>query len=86
MERCNPHAWRTPEVGDEAIVCDVCEYRLDLARDITPEVQTEIVREYRRHFGPIVGGALRGGAGGCPDGGRAARARSHRRRGGERVA
>ena len=56
MERCNPHAWRTPEVGDEALVCDVCEYRLDLARDITPEVQTEIVHEYRRHFGPIVGG------------------------------
>ena len=56
MERCNPHAWRTPEVGDAALVCDVCEYRLDLARDITPAVQAEIVREYRRHYGPIVGG------------------------------
>ena len=56
MERCNPHAWRTPEVGDAALVCDICEHRLDLAHDITPAVQAEIVREYRRHNGPIVGG------------------------------
>ena len=56
MERCNPHAWRTPEVGDEALVCDVCEHRLDLARGITPAVQAGVVREYRRHNGPIVGG------------------------------
>ena len=55
MERCNPHAWRTPVVGDEALVCDVCETRLDLARDITPEVQADILRDYRRHHGPIVG-------------------------------
>lgn len=56
MERCGPHAWRTPAVGDAALVCDVCEHRLDLASDITPEVQAEIVRKYRRHYGPIVGG------------------------------
>ena len=56
MERCNPHAWRTPTVGDAALVCDVCEHRLDLVRDITSEVRAEIVREYRRHYGPIVGG------------------------------
>lgn len=56
MERCNPHAWRTPEAGDAALVCDVCEHRLDLAHDITPEVREDIVREYRRNFGPIVGG------------------------------
>ena len=56
MERCSPHAWRTPTVGDEALVCDVCESRLDLVRDITAEVKAEIVREYRRHNGPIVGG------------------------------
>ena len=55
MERCSPHAWRTPAVGDEALVCDVCETRLDLARDISPDVQTDIVRDYRRHHGPIVG-------------------------------
>ena len=55
MERCDPHAWRTPVVGDEALVCDVCESRLDLARDITAEVKAEIVREYGRHNGPIVG-------------------------------
>ena len=54
MERCNPHAWRTPVVGDTALVCDVCEHRLDLARDITPEVQADLLRDYRRHFGPIV--------------------------------
>ena len=54
MERCSPHAWRTPVVGDEALVCDVCESRLDLARDITPQAQADIVRDYRRHFGPIV--------------------------------
>ena len=54
MERCNPHPWRTPAVGDAALVCDVCERRLDLARDITPEAQADIVRDYRRHFGPIV--------------------------------
>ena len=54
MERCNPHAWRTPVVGDAALVCDVCERRLDLARDITPEVQADLLRDYRRHFGPIV--------------------------------
>lgn len=56
MERCNPHAWRTPTVGDAALVCDVCEHRLDLVRDITSEVRAEIVREYRRYYGPIVGG------------------------------
>ena len=56
MERCSPHAWRTPAVGDEALICDVCEHRLDLARDITAQVKAEIVREYRRHNGPIVGG------------------------------
>lgn len=56
MERCSPHAWRTPAPGDEALVCDVCEHRLDLARDITAQVKAEIVREYRRHNGPIVGG------------------------------
>ena len=56
MERCSPHAWRTPVVGDKALVCDVCESRLDLARDLTDEVKAEIVREYRRHNGPIVGG------------------------------
>lgn len=55
MERCNPHAWRTPALGDRALVCDVCEARLDLARDITPEVQADILRDYRRHHGPIVG-------------------------------
>ena len=55
MERCSPHAWRTPVVGDAALVCDVCEHCLDLARDITAEVKAEIVREYRRHNGPIVG-------------------------------
>ncbi|MDE0391640.1 MAG: hypothetical protein OXI57_06165, partial [Rhodospirillales bacterium] len=54
MERCSPHAWRTPVVGDPALVCDVCEHRLDLARDITPEVQADLLRDYRRHFGPIV--------------------------------
>ena len=52
MERCNPHAWRTPVVGDEALVCDVCETRLDLARDITPDVQADILRDYH---GPVVG-------------------------------
>ena len=56
MERCSPHAWRTPAEGDEALVCDVCESRLDLVRDITTEAKAEIVREYRRHNGPIVGG------------------------------
>ena len=56
MERCSPHAWRTPAVGDEDLVCDVCESRLDLVRDITAEAKAEIVREYRRHNGPIVGG------------------------------
>ena len=56
MERCSPHAWRTPAVGDEALVCDVCESRLDLVRDITAAARAEIVREYRRHNGPIVGG------------------------------
>ena len=56
MEQCSPHSWRTPLVGDEALVCDVCENRLDLSREITPEVKAEIVREYRRHNGPIVGG------------------------------
>ena len=55
MERCNPHAWRTPAPGDRALVCDVCEAWLDLARDITPEVQADILRDYRRHHGPIVG-------------------------------
>lgn len=54
MERCNPHPWRTPAVDDSALVCDVCGCRLDLARDITPEAQADIVRDYRRHFGPIV--------------------------------
>ena len=56
MERCSPHAWRTPEVGDLALACDVCECRLDLVRDITPEVQANIMRDYRRHFGSIVSG------------------------------
>lgn len=56
MERCNTHAWRTPVVGDAALVCDVCEHRMDLARDVTAEVKVEILREYRRHYGPIVGG------------------------------
>ena len=55
MERCSPHAWRTPAIGDEALVCDVCETRLDLARDISPELQADILRDYRRHHGPIVG-------------------------------
>ena len=54
MAQCSPHAWRTPVVGDPALVCDVCEHRLDLAHDITPEVQAELLRDYRRHFGPIV--------------------------------
>ena len=54
MAQCSPHAWRTPVVGDPALVCDVCEHRLDLAHDITPEVQAELLRDYRRHYGPIV--------------------------------
>ena len=56
MERCSPHAWRTPVVGDLALICDECECRLDLARHITAEVQANIMRDYRRHFGPIVSG------------------------------
>ena len=56
MERCNPHAWRTPVVGDVALVCDVCEHRMDLAREVTAEVRADILREYRRQYGPIVGG------------------------------
>lgn len=55
MERCSPHEWRTPAVGDAALVCDLCEHSLDLARDITPETQAEILRDYRRRCGPIVG-------------------------------
>ena len=55
MERCSTHAWRTPVVGDAVLVCDVCETRLDLELDITPEVQADILRDYSRHFGPIVG-------------------------------
>ena len=54
MEQCSPHAWRTPTVGDAALVCDVCESRLDLARDLTPGAQANLMRDYRRHFGPIV--------------------------------
>lgn len=54
MTQCSPHAWRTPTVGDAALVCDVCESRLDLARDLTPEAQVNLMRDYRRHFGPIV--------------------------------
>ena len=54
MERCSPHAWRTPAVGDAALICDVCESRLDLARDLTPAAQADLMRDYRRHFGPIV--------------------------------
>ena len=54
MERCRPHTWRTPSLGDAALVCDVCGYRLDLARDITPEVRADILGDYRRHCGPIV--------------------------------
>ena len=54
MEQCSPHAWRTPTVGDAALVCDVCESRLDLARGLTPEAQANLMRDYRRHFGPIV--------------------------------
>ena len=79
MERCNPHAWRTPVVGDAALVCDVCEHRMDLAREVTVELQAEILREYRRHYGPIVGGhfeealeaalaAARQNASGCQSG------------------
>ena len=29
---------------------------MDLARDVTAEVKAEILREYHRHYGPIVGG------------------------------
>lgn len=56
MAQCSPHAWRTPTVGDAALVCDICESRLDLARDLTPEAQANLLRDYRRHFGPIVSG------------------------------
>ena len=56
MERCSPHAWRTPGVGDLALICDECERRLDLARYMTPEVQANIMHDYRRHFGPIASG------------------------------
>ena len=73
MERCSPHMWRTPAVGDAALVCDVCEHRLDLARDITPEVQAEILGDYRRHHGPTRERGLRGGAEGCPGVGAAER-------------
>ena len=55
MGQCNPHAWRTPLVGDAVLVCDVCEHRIDLAHDITADVQAKILSEYRRHYGPIVG-------------------------------
>ena len=65
MGQCNPHAWRTPLVGDAVLVCDVCEHRMDLAHDITADVQAEILSEYRRHYGPIVGGHFEEGAGGC---------------------
>ena len=55
MERCSPHEWRTPAAGDGALVCDVCESRLDLVRDITPQARTDILRDYRRRCGPVVG-------------------------------
>lgn len=55
MERCSTHAWHTPAPGDASLVCDVCESRLDLASDLTPQIMADIVRDYRRHFGPIVG-------------------------------
>ena len=56
MVPCGAHTWRTPAVGDAALVCDVCETRLDLVRDITPDVQANILRDYRRHYGPVEGG------------------------------
>ena len=56
MERCSPHAWRTPRGRRSWLICDECECRLDLARHITAEVQANIMRDYRRHFGPIVSG------------------------------
>lgn len=55
MARCSPHEWRTPAVADAALVCDVCECRLDLANDIAPAAQAEIVGDYRRRCGPLVG-------------------------------
>ena len=55
MERCSPHAWRTPAPGDRSLVCDVCEHRLDLASELTPGITADILRDYRRHFGPVVG-------------------------------
>lgn len=55
MERCSPHAWRTPAPGDASLVCDACEHRLDLANDLGPELLADILRDYRRHHGPIVG-------------------------------
>lgn len=55
MERCSTHVWRTPTPGDASLVCDVCGHRLDLANDLKPEVMADILRDYRRHFGPIVG-------------------------------
>ncbi len=55
MERCSVHEWRTPAAGDAALVCDLCESRLDLVRDITPQLRTDILRDYRRRCGPLVG-------------------------------
>ncbi len=55
MERCSPHAWRTPAPGDASLVCDAREHRLDLANDLGPELLAGILRDYRRHHGPIVG-------------------------------
>ena len=55
MERCSVHEWRTPATGDAALVCDLCESRLDLVRDIAPQLRTDILRDYRRRCGPLVG-------------------------------
>ena len=55
MERCSPHPWRTPAVGDAALVWDMCEHRLDLVHEMTPEMQADVVRDYRRCCGPLVG-------------------------------
>ena len=65
MARCSPHEWRTPAVADAALVCDVCECRLDLANDIAPAAQAEIVGGLSPALRSPRGPAFRGGAGGC---------------------
>lgn len=56
--RPNPHEWRTPQVGDDALLCTACGRAMNFVAEMTNNKYASIANAYRRRRGLAAGEAF----------------------------